>query len=332
MVGGGLTSSHLPHCTRASSSWKAASRASVRLWLARQPRAAHNSVALAAVAGSAGAPPAVLAFASAAAGPCAKGSSMVLAVVRIPSITLLEEDSTIPDSRKPERSAAESSLFADSRLRHCTCRMGASSLKVISAPSRAPRFASTPPSTAPGSAAGSVCADAPSSAAHSSSAVTVLCSTSSQRPAVRPWAGDSKSTTRPEHEESATRVELPSASRTSGAIGASSEPLGDLSASASLESAFRLFASKWACLGRVVGSIGPDGIRPEERIHRLAHGAHKTTEERCSLRPSPIGTLRGEGVRVAPEGTSPQGLLTQKRWGGGGGGGERGEGEDRLVV
>eukprot|EP00962_Isochrysis_galbana_P031643 scaffold10301_cov121-Isochrysis_galbana.AAC.4 len=57
------------------------------------------------------------------------------------------------------------------------------------------------------------------------------------------------------------------------------------------------------------------------RTRRLRRG--------CSLRPSPIGTLRGEGIRVAPEGTSPQGLLTQKRWGEGGGG-ERGE--DRLVA
>lgn len=46
-------------------------------------------------------------------------------------------------------------------------------------------------------------------------------------------------------------------SRTRGAIGASSEPFGDLSASASLDSALRLFASKWDCLGRGVG----EGIR-----------------------------------------------------------------------
>ena len=122
------------------------------------------------------------------------GSSRLLAVVRIASITFSEFESTRPDSRKPAASAACSSRFAASTSRHCTCRIAGSSLKQTSGGG-----ASDEP---PSAASAAIAARPASSCACTSAAVTVRCSTSSHREPRKPRCGFGDVATRaarPEH-------------------------------------------------------------------------------------------------------------------------------------
>ena len=118
----------------------------------------------------------------------ARGSSRLLEVVRIASITFSEPESTRPDSRKPALSATCSSRFAASRWRHCTWRIAGSCLKRTSSG---------------GGAAG--CVGGGVSASVSSLTVTVACCTNSHRPPrLCSSPNVAKSETRPEQDEVVT--------------------------------------------------------------------------------------------------------------------------------